>query len=88
MEAGEIVAQMLKQSRTVVGADLAALLELNDVMADLPVGGQELGIDGLLGAKSTISVCLGNSADEALVAGTGLKFKRHRKEVRSKKQEG
>ena len=85
MEAGEIVAKMMEKSRSVVGADLPALLELNDVVADLPVGGQELGIDGLLGAKSTVVVDLGNSADEALVAGTGLKFRGHGKKVRRMK---
>jgi hypothetical protein len=56
---------------------LVGLLELNDVRSDLPVGGQELSIDGLLSAKSTVVVDLGNSADEALVAGTGLEFRGH-----------
>jgi hypothetical protein len=56
VEAGEIAADMLKKCRAIVGAGLAALLELKDVMADLPMGDKELGIDGLLCAKSTIGV--------------------------------
>jgi hypothetical protein len=75
----------VEERRAVVGANLAALLELDNVVSDLPVGLKELGIDDLESAVTTGSVGLGNPIDQILVVGDGLEFRGHGEE--SQKEE-
>ena len=64
VEEGKVAAEALEQSLAVIGADFAALLEFDDVVADLPIGLQQLRVDGLEGAGATGSICLGNPTKE------------------------
>ena len=48
MTEGQIVAEAGEEGLAVVGPGIATLLELDDVVADLPVGLGDLGIDGLV----------------------------------------
>jgi hypothetical protein len=53
---------------------------------DLPIGLEELGIDGLESTATTGGIGLGNPIDQILVVGDGLDFRRHGGE--SQKLEG
>jgi hypothetical protein len=76
----------VEECGAVVGADFAALLEFNNVVPDLPIGLEELGIDGLESTATTGVVGLGNPIDQILVVGDGLEFRGHGGE--SEKYEG
>ncbi len=74
---GEVATEGVLERRAVVGAGLAALLEFDNVVPDLPIGLEELGIDSLESAATTGVVGLGNPLDQILVVGDGLEFRRH-----------
>jgi hypothetical protein len=76
----------VEECGAVVGADFAVLLEFDNVVPDLPVGFEELGIYGLERTATTGGVGLGNPIDQILVVGDGLDFRRHGGE--SEKYEG
>jgi hypothetical protein len=82
MSTGEVAAEGVEERRAVVGANLAALLEFDNIMPDLPIGLKELGIDGLESTATTGGVGLGNPIDQILVVGGCLKFRRHGGESR------
>ena len=77
MPSGEVAAEGVEERRAVVGASLAALLEFDTVVPDLPIGLEELGIDDSESAATTGGVGLGNPIDQILVVGGGLEFRRH-----------
>ena len=66
----------MEECGAVVGANLAALLEFNNVVPDLPIGLEELGIGNLKSAAATGGVGLGNPIDQILVVWDGLEFRR------------
>ena len=74
--------EVAEERRAVVGTNLAALLEFDNIVPDLPIGLEELGIDGLESAATTGGVGLGNPIDQILVVGGCLKFRRHGGESR------
>jgi len=74
---GEVAAECVVERGAVVGADLAALLEFDNVVPDLPIGLKELGIDSLESAATTGGVGLGNPIDQILVVWDGLEFRRY-----------
>ena len=71
---GEIAAKGGKKGGAVLGPDLAALLELHDVVADLPVGLGQLGVDGPVGPHLPLGVNFGDAAQQPLVFGIGGQF--------------
>ncbi len=75
MPLSEVAAEGVEECGAVVGADLAALLEFNNVVPDLPIGLEELGINGLESTATTSVVGLGNPIDQILVVRDGLEFR-------------
>ena len=68
MPGGEVGGQALPESFTVGGADVAALLELDDASADLPVRGGEDGVDGLRGRVACSAEQLGDPGEDLVIA--------------------
>ena len=66
---GEVVGQPLPKPFAIGGADLAALLELDDAAADLPVSGGEDGVDGLGGGVACSVEQLGDPGEDLVIAG-------------------
>ena len=77
MSTGKVAAEGVDERRAVVGPDFAVLLEFDNVVPDLPIGLEELGIYGLESTATTGGVGLGNPIDQILVVGDGLDFRRH-----------
>lgn len=65
---GEIAAQVFQQCFSVIGTNLPALFKLHDVMANLPVGGGDVSVDGLRGPHLSADIHLGDFPEQALVA--------------------
>ena len=74
---GKIAAQIREQRLAILGPDSAALLKLNDVVADLPVSLGDVGIDGLMRPHLASGINLGDAPEEALVIGRGGEFSAH-----------
>ena len=68
---GEVFRQFRHQSLAIFRTDVAALLELDDVMADLPVGLGDVGIDGLMCPNLAGGVNGGDASQKLLVSGIG-----------------
>ena len=77
MAQAEVAAQGGEQALAVVGPGFAVLLELDDVMADLPLGLGDDGVDGLMCPKLTGGIDLGDTAQQALVANIGAQLVAH-----------
>ena len=75
MPSSEVAAEGVEERGAVVGPDFAALLKLDNILPDLPIGLEELGIDGLDSTVTTGVVGLGNPIDQILVVGDGLEFR-------------
>ncbi len=64
---------MVEERFAVFGTEISALLELYDMPPDLPVGFDELGVDGLDGPNPAVGVGVGNLVQQVPV-GVGLQF--------------
>ena len=64
----QITAKAFKQALPVDRPGLAFLLKLDNVMADLPIGCRDVGVDGLSRPCLTSGVNLGDFPQQALVA--------------------
>lgn len=71
MTQAEVTAEIFQQSLAITCPDFAILLELNNVVADLPICGGELGIDRLMSPELAGGINLGNSAEKTLISGVG-----------------
>ena len=65
----EIATEGGEQGLPIVRTGSAALLKFDDVMADLPIGGSEMGVDGPMRAELAVAVSLRNPRQETLVGG-------------------
>ena len=70
----EVFGKLVEQPRSIFGFGVAALLELDDVLPDVPIGFQQICVDGLDGSCLPGGVSFGDAEEEILVIVRCLKF--------------
>jgi len=68
VEASEVGGKVFDECLAVFGAEISVLFKLDDVPPDLPVGFNELGVDGLHGTDLALGVGVGNLAQQVSVS--------------------